>query len=82
LKRLVSIANGTEEPGVMRSVHVFTYTLLTSIIIFLLGWINQPYIKDQWNWYTIERPFAVSEYLALRPYPGGGAGFKATDELS
>jgi formylglycine-generating enzyme required for sulfatase activity len=60
LKRLVSIANGTEEPGVMRSVHVFTYTLLTSIIIFLLGWINQPYIKDQWNWYTIERPFAAA----------------------
>jgi formylglycine-generating enzyme required for sulfatase activity len=46
--------------GRHRFAHMFTYTLLIGIIIGLVGWINQSYIKEQWNWYTTLRPFAAA----------------------
>jgi formylglycine-generating enzyme required for sulfatase activity len=36
------------------------YTLLLSIIAGLVGWINQSYLKEQWNWYTVVRPYMVA----------------------
>jgi formylglycine-generating enzyme required for sulfatase activity len=41
------------------------FTLLVGIILVLVGWINQEYIKTQWRWYTITRPYMVSR---VRPY--------------
>ena len=39
--------------------------LLVGIIAGLVGWINQSYLKEQWNWYTIVRPYMVAQ---VRPY--------------
>lgn len=39
---------------------IFIYSLLVSIIIGLVGWINQSYIADEWRWYSIERPFVAA----------------------
>ena len=43
-----------------RHVRALVYVLLVGIIVGLIGWINQLYIKEQWTWYTIDRPFVAS----------------------
>jgi formylglycine-generating enzyme required for sulfatase activity len=42
-----------------------TFTLLIGIILGLVAWINQDYIKAQWLWYTAARPYMLSQ---VRPY--------------
>ncbi len=51
-----------------------TYASLVAVIVGLIGWINQRYIKYEWRWYTTERPFADCEYLAPRASAGDRAG--------
>lgn len=43
----------------------FIYTLLGCVILGLVGWINQDYLKEQWRWYTVTRPYMMSQ---VRPY--------------
>jgi formylglycine-generating enzyme required for sulfatase activity len=52
-----------------RILHAALYTLLVGVIAGLVGWINQEYIKEQWRWYTVERPFAAANIwpYALKP---------------
>ena len=35
--------------------------LLVGIIVGLVAWINQAYIKNQWKWYSTVRPFAAAK---------------------
>ena len=39
--------------------------LLVGVIVGLVGWINQSYLKQQINWYATMRPYAVANF---RPY--------------
>jgi formylglycine-generating enzyme required for sulfatase activity len=48
-----------------RRTRIGLYAMLVSIIIGLVGWINQATIKDQINWYTKMRPYMLANY---RPY--------------
>jgi formylglycine-generating enzyme required for sulfatase activity len=48
-----------------RRVQALIYLLLVGIIAGLVGWINQAYIEQQWRWYTVTRPYMVSQ---VRPY--------------
>jgi formylglycine-generating enzyme required for sulfatase activity len=41
------------------------FALMSAIILVLVGWINQDYIKQQWRWYTVTRPFMLAQ---VRPY--------------
>jgi formylglycine-generating enzyme required for sulfatase activity len=41
------------------------FTLLIGIILGLVGWINQEYIGEQWRWWTVTRPYMISQ---VRPY--------------
>jgi formylglycine-generating enzyme required for sulfatase activity len=41
------------------------FTLLVGIILGLVGWINQEYIKQQINWYWTMRPYMLAQ---VRPY--------------
>jgi formylglycine-generating enzyme required for sulfatase activity len=41
------------------------FTLLVGIIIGLVGWINQAYIKERINWYVTMRPYMLTNF---RPY--------------
>jgi formylglycine-generating enzyme required for sulfatase activity len=41
------------------------FTLLVGIIVGLIGWINQAFIKEQINWYTTMRPYMLTN---VRPY--------------
>ena len=38
------------------------YVLLVGVIVGLTGWINQLYLKEQINWYTTMRPYAVANF--------------------
>jgi formylglycine-generating enzyme required for sulfatase activity len=46
-------------------VQTVIYGLLIGIIVGLVGWINQAYVKEQWNWFTVMRPYM---YAHVRPY--------------
>lgn len=48
-----------------RFVQACMLTLLVGIILGLVGWINQATIADEWRWYTVRRPYLVSQ---VRPY--------------
>jgi formylglycine-generating enzyme required for sulfatase activity len=41
------------------------YVSLVAVILGLVGWINQAIIADQWRWWTVTRPYMVSQ---VRPY--------------
>ena len=47
----------------IRFFRALAYTLLIAIIIGLIGWINQSYVKQQWLWYAITRPFMQARIL-------------------
>jgi formylglycine-generating enzyme required for sulfatase activity len=48
-----------------RIVQASMFTLLIGIILGLVAWINQSYLAQQWRWYTLTRPYMVSQ---VRPY--------------
>jgi formylglycine-generating enzyme required for sulfatase activity len=43
-----------------RMLHAALYTMFISIILGLVGWINQDYLKAQWRWYVTQRPFVAA----------------------
>jgi formylglycine-generating enzyme required for sulfatase activity len=49
----------------VRRVQALIVTLMAGIIVGLIGWINQAYLYEQWRWYSITRPYMVSQ---IRPY--------------
>jgi hypothetical protein len=48
-----------------RRLQVAAYASLIAIIIGLVSWINQAYIANEWRWWTVTRPYIVSQ---VRPY--------------
>lgn len=36
------------------------FALMMAVILGLVGWINQNYLKAQWRWYTVTRPYAAA----------------------
>jgi formylglycine-generating enzyme required for sulfatase activity len=48
-----------------RRVQAFIYVLLVGIIVGLVGWINQSYIKERTNWFVTMRPYRVAN---IDPY--------------
>jgi formylglycine-generating enzyme required for sulfatase activity len=40
-----------------RRAQTLVYALMASVIIGLVGWVNQSYIRGEWRWYAVERPF-------------------------
>jgi formylglycine-generating enzyme required for sulfatase activity len=50
-------------------VRTFIYVLLVGIIAGLVGWINQAYVKKEWNWFMTMRPYRVANFdrYVLKP---------------
>ncbi|HKA73847.1 MAG TPA: SUMF1/EgtB/PvdO family nonheme iron enzyme [Xanthobacteraceae bacterium] len=48
-----------------RRVQAFVYVLLAGMIIGLVGWSNQSYLKEQMNWFLVVRPYMLEQ---VRPY--------------
>jgi len=53
-----------------RVLNATLYTMLVSIILGLLGWINQSYIAEQWHWWTQFRPYVLSAATEQTLKPG------------
>lgn len=62
IKSFVAISRQVEVAAGRRSriLNATLYTLLVGIILGLVGWINQDYLKQQINWYWIMRPYRVA----------------------
>jgi formylglycine-generating enzyme required for sulfatase activity len=50
---------------IWRGILASMFTLLVSIIAGLVGWINQDYLKTQWRWWTVTRPYMIAQ---IRPH--------------
>jgi formylglycine-generating enzyme required for sulfatase activity len=48
-----------------RRKQVFIYVMFVGIIVGLVGWINQAYVKEQINWFTTMRPYMLAN---VQPY--------------
>jgi formylglycine-generating enzyme required for sulfatase activity len=48
-----------------RQAQVAIYVLLVGIILALVGVLNETFVRAQWNWFTVMRPYAVANF---RPY--------------
>jgi formylglycine-generating enzyme required for sulfatase activity len=48
-----------------RILNAAVYTMLVGFILGLVGWIEQSYIADEWRWWTVTRPYMVSQ---VRPH--------------
>jgi len=48
-----------------RLVRASIFTLLVGIILGLVGWINQDYLKEQINWVLVMRPYMLANF---RPF--------------
>ena len=53
-----------------------SYALLVSIILGLVGWINQSTIAAQWHWYSTVRPFLAANVRPSRHRPGNSSTFR------
>ena len=52
-----------------RRIQAAIYGLLAAVIVGLVGWIEQAFIKEQWLWWTSQRPFLSANFwpYALKP---------------
>ena len=59
----IAASRNVEVAGRRRSriLNVSLYTMLIGIILGLVGWINQEYLKEQWHWYDVTRPYAEAQ---------------------
>jgi formylglycine-generating enzyme required for sulfatase activity len=67
--------------GRKRLVQIVIYTLLVGIIVGLVGWINQSYIKGQWVWYATNRPFVAANMWPYVLTPATELALKAGDKF-
>jgi len=56
------------------------YVLLIGVIVGLIGWIEQSYIKVQWTWYATDRPFLAANMWPYVLTAGGRAGAQARSQ--
>ena len=61
----LSVAQEKKARGRARRVQALVYVLLVGVIIGLVGWINQAYLKEQANWFLTMRPYMLAN---VRPY--------------
>ena len=53
--------------------------MFVGIILSLVGWINQDYLKVQWRWYTVQRSFAAAHIWPYVLNAGVERALKAKD---
>ena len=61
-----SIVRERKAQGRAQRIRALVYVLLVGMIVSLVGWIEQGFIKEQWkqwSWYWIGRPFTAANIL-------------------
>lgn len=63
IRSFVAASRTAEVAGRRRSrlLNAVVYTMFVGIILVLVGWINQDYLKAQWHWYSVIRPYAAAQ---------------------
>ena len=61
----LSVARAIRARGRARRALALVYLLLVGVIIGLVGWINEAYVKEQANWFLTMRPYMLANF---RPY--------------
>jgi len=61
----VSRRGARSSQRIRRIVSASMFMLMAGIILGLVGWINQDYIKERWNWFTVMRPYMLAQ---VQPY--------------
>jgi formylglycine-generating enzyme required for sulfatase activity len=56
----LSIERERKAQARVRRIRALAYVLLIGVIVGLIGWIEQSYIKGQWTWYATDRPFLAA----------------------
>ena len=64
-----------------RRVQILVYVLLVGIILGLIGAINEEKLKQQWNWYTVMRPYKVANFDGYVLKPEAERALKPGDTL-
>ena len=59
------IAESRVAQGRTRRMRALLAALFVSIVVGVVGWINQSYLKEQMNWFTTMRPYILTQ---VRPY--------------
>ncbi|MEY9234055.1 formylglycine-generating enzyme required for sulfatase activity [Bradyrhizobium japonicum] len=59
------LENSNEARGRIIRMRALVLALLVFVIIGVTGWSNQEYIRSEWRWYTVIRPYIAAE---VRPY--------------
>jgi formylglycine-generating enzyme required for sulfatase activity len=57
-----SIARDDKAKRAARLVRAAVFVLMLGVIIGLVGWINQGYVKEEWNWYAAMRPYKIANF--------------------
>jgi formylglycine-generating enzyme required for sulfatase activity len=58
-----SLAQAVRRP--MRHLRRLAYLLALVLTVGLIGWFNQSYLREQWRWYAVARPFLTT---TVEPY--------------
>jgi hypothetical protein len=63
IRKFVAASRQSARSGqrLRRTVLASIFTLMTAIILGLVGWINQAYIAAQLRWWTVGRPYAKEQ---------------------
>src|SRR5262249_38372218 len=63
IRKFVAASRQSARSGqrLRRTVLGSIFTLMTAVILGLVGWINQAYIAAQWRWWTVGRPYAKEQ---------------------
>jgi formylglycine-generating enzyme required for sulfatase activity len=63
IRKFVAASRQSARSGqrLRRTVLGSIFTLMTAVILGLVGWINQAYIAAQWHWWTVTRPYAAAQ---------------------
>jgi formylglycine-generating enzyme required for sulfatase activity len=64
-----------------RRVQGLIYALLVGMIVGLVGWINQAYIKEQWRWWWSDRPFVAANIWPYVLKPAAEQALKPKDSF-
>ena len=74
-----SLARDKNMQARARRIRSFVYVLLVGIIVSLVGWIEQSFIKKQWLWWASQRPFVSANIWPYAISPAAERALKTGD---
>jgi formylglycine-generating enzyme required for sulfatase activity len=64
-----------------RVIQAAIYGLTAAVILGLVGWIEQAFIREQWLWWTIQRPFLAANFERFKLTPQAEQALRPGDRF-